>query len=239
MWNTTPARPVVAADEITGVKRTCNPIQPFGGIPDFQDLIVGYANFCAASPRSRPTPAAIKEYVQKTDLPGVTAPDDKTIVFKLTHPASYFQDMLTLTAFSPAPVEWHAYTAPGNPRPSGCLTDSSTTIPRWVDPVAWDSAGALYTLWTTAAGVWLAQSENKGATWTTVRVATAAPDTALDPYLFSKRSGNSCGDVAHLRGGLTPLARCAHRHEKWSPPSAYRCHRGWGCRRVGRRPAPR
>ena len=48
----------------------------------------------------------MKEYVQKNDLPGVTAPDDKTIVFKLTHPASYFQDMLTLPALSPAPVEW-------------------------------------------------------------------------------------------------------------------------------------
>ena len=106
MWNTTPARPVVAADEITGVKRTCNPVQPFGGIPDFNDLIVGYANFCSGFAKVKPTVAAMKEYVQKNDLPGVTAPDDKTIVFKLTHPASYFQDMLTLPALSPAPVEW-------------------------------------------------------------------------------------------------------------------------------------
>ncbi|GAB2568863.1 ABC transporter substrate-binding protein [Microlunatus antarcticus] len=105
-WNTTPARAVVAADEITGVKRTCNPVQPFGGIPDFNDLIVGYADFCSGFAKVKPTVAAMKEYVQKTDLPGVTAPDDKTIVFKLTHPASYFQDMLTLPALSPAPVEW-------------------------------------------------------------------------------------------------------------------------------------
>ncbi|MGI3786313.1 MAG: ABC transporter substrate-binding protein, partial [Janthinobacterium lividum] len=105
-WNTTPARPVVASDEITGVKRTCNPVQPFGGIPDYNDLIVGYANFCAGFAKVKPTAAAMKEYIQKNDLPGVTAPDDKTIVFKLTHPASYFQDMLTLTAFSPAPVEY-------------------------------------------------------------------------------------------------------------------------------------
>lgn len=106
MWNTSPARPIVAADEITGVKRTCNPVQPFGGIPDFNDLIVGYANFCSGFAKVKGTPAAMKEYIQKTSLPGVTAPDDKTIVFKLTHPASYFQDMLTLTAFSPAPVEY-------------------------------------------------------------------------------------------------------------------------------------
>ena len=106
MWNTSPARAVVAADEVTGVKRTCNPVQPFGGIPDFNDLIVGYADFCAGFAKVKPTVAAMKEYVQKNDLPGVTAPDDKTIVFKLTHPASYFQDMLTLPALSPAPVEW-------------------------------------------------------------------------------------------------------------------------------------
>jgi len=105
-WNTSPARAVTAADEITGVKRTCNPVQPFGGIPDFSDLIVGYADFCSNFAKVKPNPAAIKEYVQKTDLAGVTAPDDKTIVFKLTHPASYFQDMLTLPALSPAPVEW-------------------------------------------------------------------------------------------------------------------------------------
>jgi len=105
-WNTSPARPIVAADEITGVKRTCNPVQPFGGIPDFNDLIVGYADFCSGFTKVKTNAAAIKDYIEKTDLPGVTAPDDKTIVFKLTHPASYFQDMLTLTAFSPAPKEY-------------------------------------------------------------------------------------------------------------------------------------
>jgi peptide/nickel transport system substrate-binding protein len=105
-WNTSPARAIVASDEITGVKRTCNPVQPFGGIPDFNNLIVGYANFCAGFAKVKPTAAAMKDYIQKNDLPGVTAPDDKTIVFKLTSPASYFQDMLTLTAFSPAPVEF-------------------------------------------------------------------------------------------------------------------------------------
>ena len=46
-WNTTPARQVTAADEVLGVKRTCNPVQPFGGSPDFSALIVGYASFCA------------------------------------------------------------------------------------------------------------------------------------------------------------------------------------------------
>jgi peptide/nickel transport system substrate-binding protein len=105
-WNTSPARPVVAADEILGVKRTCNPVQPFGGIPDYNDLIVGYAKFCAGFAKVAPKVPEMKSYIEKNDIEGVQAPDDKTIVFKLTHPASYFQDMLTLTAFSPAPVEF-------------------------------------------------------------------------------------------------------------------------------------
>jgi peptide/nickel transport system substrate-binding protein len=106
MWNTTPARPVTAGDAVTGVKRACNPVQPFGGLPDFQTLIVGYSDFCAGFAKVKANPAAIKDYVQKTDLPGVKATDDKTIVFTLTSPASYFQDMLTMNAFNPAPVEY-------------------------------------------------------------------------------------------------------------------------------------
>ena len=45
-WNTSPARPVTAEDFVRGVKRTCNPIQPFGGTTDFDFLIVGYKKFC-------------------------------------------------------------------------------------------------------------------------------------------------------------------------------------------------
>ena len=47
MWNTSPARQVTAADAILGLKRSCNPVQPFGGLPDFESLIAGYAQFCS------------------------------------------------------------------------------------------------------------------------------------------------------------------------------------------------
>jgi hypothetical protein len=103
-------------------------------------------------------------------------------------------------------ASWHPYAAPGSPRPSGCVADPSSPIQRWVDPLAWDSAGALYALWTTEAGVWLAQSENKGATWTTLRVATDAPDTAFFPYLTARAPGilaatwlTFAGDSLHWR----------------------------------------
>lgn len=105
MWNTSPARAVTAADVVRGVKRTCNPVQPFGGTPDFADLIVGYQDFCAGFAKVGQTAQDIANYVENTDLPGVVAKDDTTVVFTLTHPASYFVDMLTLPAFSPAPEE--------------------------------------------------------------------------------------------------------------------------------------
>ncbi len=109
MWNTSPARQVTAADVVRGVKRTCNPVQPFGGIPDFQSLIEGYKAFCDGFAKVGKTAAAIGSYVEATDLPGVKATDDTTVVFTLTAPASYFVDMLTLPAFSPAPKEFNSY----------------------------------------------------------------------------------------------------------------------------------
>jgi peptide/nickel transport system substrate-binding protein len=108
-WDTTPARQVTAADEVRGVMRTCNPAQPYGGIPDFNDLIVGYTTFCSGFAKVAHTPAAFAAYMDKTALPGVVATDASTVTFKLTHPATYFTDMLTLPAFSPAPVEFNQY----------------------------------------------------------------------------------------------------------------------------------
>ncbi len=104
-WNTSPARAVTAADVVRGVKRTCNPAQPFGGIPDFASLIDGYQHFCDGFAKVQPKAPAIADYIKKNNLPGVVAKDDHTVVFKLTRPATYFTDMLTLPAFSPAPAE--------------------------------------------------------------------------------------------------------------------------------------
>ena len=112
-WNTTPPRQVTAADEVIGVKRTCNPAVPFSGLPDYQDLIVGFKEFCDGFAKVGQDAAAIKKYVQETPLPGVVAKDERTVVFTLNQPASYFVDMLTLTALSPAPVELLDY-VPGS-----------------------------------------------------------------------------------------------------------------------------
>lgn len=112
-WNTSPARDVTAADAVRGLKRTCNPALPFGGIPDFADLITGYQQFCAGFAKVSQTPAAMTAYLTSHQISGVSAPNDHTIVYHLNQPATYFVDMLSMPAFSPAPVEYDKY-VPGS-----------------------------------------------------------------------------------------------------------------------------
>jgi peptide/nickel transport system substrate-binding protein len=112
MWNTTPARQVTAADEVRGVKRTCNPAQPFGGEADFESLIVGLQAFCDGFAKVDPKSAtAIAAYQNATALAGVSVDpsDPDTVIFKLTQPASYFIAMISLPAFSPSPAEYDQY----------------------------------------------------------------------------------------------------------------------------------
>jgi hypothetical protein len=61
-------------------------------------------------------------------------------------------------------------------------------VPRWVEPLAWDARGALYSLWTNLKGVWLARSIDRGATWTTWRLAES-PEVAYYPYLVARGAG--------------------------------------------------
>jgi peptide/nickel transport system substrate-binding protein len=105
-WNTTPPRQVTAADALRGLERACNPVQPFGGLPDFQTLIVGYSAFCTkfAKLGSNATAADMKNFLAHNSPSGVTA-SGQTITYKLVHPASYFVDQLVLPPFNPAPVE--------------------------------------------------------------------------------------------------------------------------------------
>jgi peptide/nickel transport system substrate-binding protein len=111
-WDTTPARQVTGADFVRGIKRVCNPAQPMGGLPDFETLLKGYQAFCDGFAKVDPKSAsAIAAYQNSHDFDGVKVDpsDPNGIIFTLTHPASYFISMLSLTAFSPAPKEYDAY----------------------------------------------------------------------------------------------------------------------------------
>jgi len=111
-WDTTPARQVTAADFVRGMKRTCNPAQPFADEQDFQSLIAGLDAFCTGFAKVDPKSAtAMAAYQNATALPGVSVDpsNPETVVFTLTRAASYFIAMLSLPAFSPAPVEYDKY----------------------------------------------------------------------------------------------------------------------------------
>lgn len=130
-WNSTPERPVVAADFVRGVKRTCNPVQPFGGIPNFNTLIKGYAEFCDGFLKVDQKPAAMKKYINDHDLPGVQAVDDATLKFTLNSPASYFVDMLAMPAFSAAPEEWLDYAPASQELADHLLSDGPYQVESW------------------------------------------------------------------------------------------------------------
>jgi peptide/nickel transport system substrate-binding protein len=102
-WNTSPARQVTAADALRGIERSCNGVQPFGGLPDFESLIVGYADFCSGFAKATTVPA-IKSYLASHSPSGIKV-NGQQISYTLVHPASYFTGMLTLDAFAPAPIE--------------------------------------------------------------------------------------------------------------------------------------
>jgi hypothetical protein len=111
---------------------------------------------------------------------------------------------------SDAGATWRTRPAPG--RREWTPADSQPAVPRWVEPLAWDAKGSLYSLWTGKDGLWLARSQDQGATWTTWRVL-AGGDLRFYPYLvargrgelaaswFSKRGDTIRAHVARLQTG--------------------------------------
>lgn len=82
---------------------------------------------------------------------------------------------------------WQKRTAPGE-RDWPSSERTVQTTPRWVEPLAWDASGALYYFWTAPGGLWLARSTDKGATWTTWRIAEPT-DISFFPYLVARGKG--------------------------------------------------
>ncbi|HWL34816.1 MAG TPA: ABC transporter substrate-binding protein [Frankiaceae bacterium] len=99
-------REVVAADFVRAIKRLCDPNGVSGGLSYYEDTIEGMDTFCAGFAKiKKESAAAAKDYVEKTDLPGVKAEGDKKLVFKLKQKAGDFTNMLALPFATPVPVE--------------------------------------------------------------------------------------------------------------------------------------
>ncbi|WP_440313100.1 ABC transporter substrate-binding protein [Leucobacter chromiireducens] len=99
------ARAIVASDVERGIKRICNPHigAALGGY--FINLIDGMESFCDGFAKVAPEVGPMKDYIEKNDISGIETPDDKTVVFTLTEPASDFTSMLSLPTANPAPIE--------------------------------------------------------------------------------------------------------------------------------------
>ena len=81
---------------------------------------------------------------------------------------------------------WQKHAAPGERDWSPDFESDAT--PRWVEPLAWDARGRLYSLWTDKKGVRVARSDDRGASWKTWTLAdTAVP--AFFPYLVARGDG--------------------------------------------------
>jgi len=74
---------------------------------------------------------------------------------------------------------WQKRPAPGDREWAGSI---NAPVPRWVEPLAWGSDGALYSLWTNLKGLWLARSRDKGETWTIWQVL-GSDEVLYFPYL--------------------------------------------------------
>lgn len=92
-------------------------------------------------------------------------------------------------------LTWQKHAAPGQ-REWSAMLDNTASPPRWLEPVyerwveplAWDSQGALYSLWGNREGLWLARSVTRGETWTTWRVVETS-DVMYFPYLVARGRG--------------------------------------------------
>ena len=66
--------------------------------------------------------------------------------------------------------------------------DPDADFLRWVEPIAWDSTGALFSFWSEGTTLWLARSTDDGASWTRWPVVEGGA-TLYFPYLVARGKG--------------------------------------------------
>jgi len=98
-------RQLVSADVERGMKRLCNPFIPAPAVTYFEDMVVGFAEFCAGFAEIEPSAEAMKAYIEENDISGIETPSDDTVVFNLNYAANDFVYLLTLPVTTPAPIE--------------------------------------------------------------------------------------------------------------------------------------
>ena len=80
---------------------------------------------------------------------------------------------------------WQKHPAPGD---RDWSPDENKGTPRWVEPLAWDEHGALYSLWGSQKGLWLARSPDQSRTWTSWHIVDR-DEVSYFPYLTARGHG--------------------------------------------------
>jgi len=83
-------------------------------------------------------------------------------------------------------MNWYLSKLPGNrdwPRKPDKLS-----TPRWVEPIAWDTLGNLYALWSEGKALFIGSSADNGISWSTYKIATDE-ERIFFPYLTSSSNG--------------------------------------------------
>lgn len=131
-------------------------------------------------------------------------------------------------------LTWQDREVPGHRdfAPEG--TDGVT--PRWVEPLAWDTHGALYNVSTTIKGIWLSRSVDLGLHWRTWKIADA-DELSYYPYLTVSKGGEiaatwysgaganlhwqACRVKVSQAGELTVLRSPLLTTDSWSVPDTH------------------
>ncbi len=82
-------------------------------------------------------------------------------------------------------LSWPNYPAPSHLEWSASIR---AFPPHWVEPLAWDAQGALYSFWADGKDLRLARSLDKGDTWTIWRIASG-DEVSYYPYLIARGRG--------------------------------------------------
>lgn len=99
-------RKIVAGDFVYDIKRFCDPNKQVAAVNYFNLAISGFANYCKDFAKV-PTGdlAATKAFIDTHNIPGVSAPDDRTLVITSDTKNYDFLNILSMNFVSPLPAE--------------------------------------------------------------------------------------------------------------------------------------
>jgi ABC-type transport system substrate-binding protein len=131
-WNSSPARPVTAADFVREFKMLCNPASPNAAPGYFTSTIVGMKAYCDGFAKVKPTVPAIAAYESSHPLAGAVAVSPTKLVFHLLSPAPDFLNILAMGFCSARPVEYMKYVPDSAPMRQHTLSDGPYAITSYV-----------------------------------------------------------------------------------------------------------